>query len=51
MIIVSPKIKKAGMTSATAYTHASYLATIEDNFGLARLGAAAQAQNMNEFFQ
>jgi hypothetical protein len=51
MIIVSPKIKQAGMQSATAYTHASYLATVEDIFGLQRLGAAAQAQNMNEFFQ
>ncbi len=51
MIIVSPKIKQAGMQSATKYTHASYLATVEDIFGLQRLGAAAQAQNMNEFFQ
>ncbi|HVY48869.1 MAG TPA: alkaline phosphatase family protein [Minicystis sp.] len=51
MIIVSPKIKAAGYTSSQAYTHASYLATIEDLLGLPRLGDAAMAQNLYEFFQ
>jgi phosphatidylinositol-3-phosphatase len=51
MIVISPKIKSAGFTSNKPYTHASYLATVEDIFGLPRLGEAASAQNMMEFFQ
>jgi hypothetical protein len=50
MIVLSPKVKP-GTTSATAFTHASYLATIEDLYGLPRLGAAASAKNMFELFQ
>jgi acid phosphatase len=51
MIIMSPKIKQAGYTSATAYTHANFLATVEDIFGAPRLGAAAAIPNMLEFFK
>ena len=52
MIIVSPRIKSAGFKSAVAYTHASYLATVETIFGLPLLGAAAlPTKNMMEFFQ
>jgi len=51
MIIISPKLKSAKYQSAAAYTHASYLATVEDVFGLPRLGAAAQATPLSEFFQ
>ena len=49
MIIISPKLTKK--TSAAAYTHASYLATMEDIFGLPRLGAAVGASSMMEFFK
>jgi hypothetical protein len=51
MIIVSPQIASMGFTSSTSYSHASYLATVEDIFGLPRLGAAAQASSMMEFFK
>jgi hypothetical protein len=51
MIIVTPRIPSPGYQSAAAYSHASFLATVEDLFGLPRLGAAAQAQNMFEFFK
>jgi acid phosphatase len=50
MIIMSPRIKAAGYMSATAYDHASFLATVEDIFGVPRLGAAVGKQNMLEFF-
>ncbi len=49
MIIISPKLTKK--TSAAAYSHASYLATVEDIFGLPRLGAAVGAPSMMEFFK
>ena len=49
MIIISPNIKSKGFQSNHAYTHASYLATVEDMFGLPRLGAAQGADNMMEF--
>lgn len=51
MIIISPKLKSAKYQSSMAYTHASYLATVEDVLGLSRLGAAAQASTLSEFFQ
>ncbi len=49
MIIVSPLIASAGMQSSVAYTHASFLATVEDLFHLSRLGAAVTAMSMSEF--
>ena len=49
MIIISNRIKSAGMTSDTAYTHQSYLATVEDMLGLDRLDTVASAPNTLEF--
>ena len=43
MIVVSPRIKQAGMTSGTAFTHSSYTATIEDMLGLPRLPAVGSS--------
>jgi hypothetical protein len=50
MIVISPRLKSAGMKVGTALTHASYLATVEDIFGLPRLGAAQDATSLVEFF-
>jgi hypothetical protein len=50
MIVLSPKLKQAGMTSATAFTHSSYLATVEDWLTLPRLATVTSTQNMMEFF-
>jgi hypothetical protein len=49
MIILSPRVKQAGMTSATAYTHSSYLATVEDLLSLPRLATVSTEPNMTEF--
>lgn len=51
MIVISTKIKSAGFKSNTTHTHASYLATVEHIFGLPKLGAAATATDLMEFFQ
>lgn len=51
MIIVSPRIKSAGYQSSAAYSHASYLRTVEAIFGLPYLGAAASAKDMLEFLK
>ncbi len=51
MIIVSPKIVSAGFKSAKAYSHASYLATVEDILGVSRLATVASEPNMLEFFK
>jgi len=48
-IVVSDRTK-AGFTSSTALNHYSVLRTIEDAWGLARLGHAATALAMTEFF-
>ena len=49
MIIVSKAVKQAGMTSTTQFDHSSYLATVEDLFGLPRLATVTSAPNMMEF--
>ncbi len=49
MIVVSPRIKTAGMTSATAFTHSSYLATVEDLFGMPRLPTVTSTPSLMEF--
>lgn len=49
MIIISPRIKSVGFKSGNPYSHASYLATVEDMFGLPGLAAAQTANNMLEF--
>jgi hypothetical protein len=51
MIVVTENIKSAGYRSAVPYSHANYLATVEAIFGLPRLGAAAGATVMSEFFR
>jgi phospholipase C len=51
MIAVSTKLKSAGMKVATPLSHASYLRTIEDIFGISnKLGAAQNATSLMEFF-
>ena len=51
MIVISPKLKSAGMKVATPLSHAGYLRTIEDIFGIGnKLGAAQNATSLAEFF-
>ena len=49
MIVLSPKLKAAGMTSSTAFTHSSYTATIEDLLGMPRLATVTSQNNLLEF--
>lgn len=49
LIVVSPLVKQG--STATAYTHYSLLATIEDGFGLGRIGKAAQATPVNDIWK
>ena len=51
MIVISPKLKGAKMKSTTAYTHKSYLATVEDLLMLPRLGTVTNETAMTEFFK
>lgn len=51
MIVVSPKLKTKGLRVTRQLTHASYLATLEDLFALPRLGDAASAPTLFEFFE
>jgi hypothetical protein len=51
MIIVSPRIVSKGFKSNKAYSHKSYLATVEDILGLPRLATVAGEPNMMEFFK
>jgi hypothetical protein len=51
MIVVSELIKTPGMKVATAYSHKSYLATVEDILGLPRLATVANEPSMMEFFK
>ena len=39
------------MTSATAFTHSSYTATVEDLLGLPRLATVTSTTNLLEFMQ
>jgi hypothetical protein len=49
MIVLSPKLKQAGMTSNTAFNHSSYTATIEDMLGMPRLSTVTNDPNLLEF--
>jgi hypothetical protein len=51
MILISPNIKSAGFTSNKAYSHKSYLATVEDLLGLPRLATVKNEPSMSEFFK
>ena len=50
MIILSPRLKSAGMHSSVAYTHSSYLATVEDLLGLPRLPTVTTTASMKSDF-
>lgn len=47
---MSPLAKQAGFTSAVRYDHYDLLAMIEDSYGVARLGEAAPATPLMDFF-
>ncbi len=49
MIVVSERIVSAGFKSSKAYTHKSYLATVEDLLGLPRLATVKSEATMTEF--
>jgi phosphoesterase family protein len=49
MIVLSPRVKQAGMTSGVAMTHGSYTATIEELFGLPKLATVATKATLMEF--
>lgn len=51
MIVISPNIKSAGFQSSKAYSHKSYLATVEDLLGLPRLATVTSEPSMLEFFK
>jgi hypothetical protein len=51
MIVVSPRLKSKGRTLDVATSHASYLATVEDIFGLPRLGEAQGATTLLSLLQ
>jgi hypothetical protein len=50
MIILSPRLKQVGMTSANPYDHGSYLTTVEDLLALPRLATVTSTPSMMEFF-
>ncbi len=49
-VVVSPRIVHSGYRSDVRHTHASLLATIEDQLGLPRLADAVDATPLDEFF-
>jgi hypothetical protein len=50
-IVMSPNLVSPGFVSDTFYDHRSYLATIEDIFGMPRLPTTVDATAMNAFFR
>ena len=50
-IVISPNLANPGKPVSTPFTHASYLATVEDIFGLGRLPTTQNATPMSEFFK
>ncbi len=50
LIVMSPYAKHGGYVSTTRADHSSLLATIEDGLGLDRLGSAASASPLSDFF-
>jgi hypothetical protein len=50
-IVVSPQLVAPGMSSQTAFDHRSYLATVEDIFGMPRLATTIDATPMSEFLR
>lgn len=51
VIVVSSNLVSPGYATATALGHKSYLATIEDIFGLSRLPSTASSTSINEVFK
>ena len=51
MIVISPKLKGAKLKSTTAYSHKSYLATVEDLLKMPRLPTVTGETAMSEFFK
>jgi len=49
-IVISPKLVSVPYVSQTTFDHQSYLATVEDIFGMPRLATTKDATPMNEFF-
>jgi hypothetical protein len=50
-IVVSPNLATPGVPVSTPFDHTSYLATIEDIFGLGRIAATQSATPMSDFFK
>ncbi len=50
MIVLSPRLKSPGTQVATAMTHSSYTATIDDLFGFQRLAAVTSDPSMADWF-
>ena len=50
-IVISPNLANPGVPVDTAFDHTSYLATVEDIFGLGRISTTANATPMSEFFK
>ncbi len=50
LFVLSPLASSGGFASSTHADHYALLATIEDGLGLPRLGAAAQATPLTDFF-
>ena len=49
-IVVSEKLVSPGYSTDTRFDHQSYLATVEDIFGMPRLSTTKDATPMSEFF-
>lgn len=49
-IVLSPKLVSKSFTSTTRYDHTSYLATVEDIFGMPRAGTTQGSVPMSAFF-
>lgn len=51
VIVISPNLKTTPYVTSTPFDHRSYLATVEDIFGLERLPTTSKATPMDEFFR
>jgi len=51
IVVVSPNLATTPYVTNTAFDHRSYLATVEDIFGMPRLGTTQDATSMDEFFR
>ena len=49
-IVASPNLVAPSYTTSTAFDHRSYVATVEDIFGLPRLPTTERSSSMDEFF-